>query len=163
MKRILIVIICIIGFQQADAQSDSLPVYQRFPVIPLFNIMTVPDSIKFTKDDLKKRKATIIMLFSPDCGHCLRATKDLLEHIDLFKKTQIVMVSSLDFIHIKNFYEEYKIADYPKITIGRDATYFLGSFYKIRSYPSIYLYNKKGNFVKAFSGEIKMETVAESL
>lgn len=73
------------------------------------------------------------------------------------------MVSSLDFSHIKKFYEEYKIADYPMITIGRDGTYYLGTFYKITSFPSIYLYNKKGKFVKAFSGDIKMETVAASL
>lgn len=163
MKRIFIALVLIVLFQQADAQSDSIPVYQRFPVLPLFSIMTAPDSIKFTKDDLKKRKSTIIIIFSPDCGHCQVATKDMLEHIGLFKKTQIIMVSSLDFSHIKKFYEEYKIADYPMITIGRDGTYYLGTFYKITSFPSIYLYNKKGKFVKAFSGDIKMETVAASL
>ncbi|MEP7165726.1 MAG: hypothetical protein ABI741_13585 [Ferruginibacter sp.] len=163
MKRIFIAIILIATFQQADAQSDSIPIYKRFPVVPVFSIMTAPDSIKFTKDDLKRRKATIIILFSPDCGHCQIATKDLLNHIDLFKKTQIIMVSSMDFSHIKNFYEEYKIADQPNITMGRDAAYFLGTFYKITSFPSIYVYNKKGKFVEAFQGDVKMETVAESL
>lgn len=163
MKRIIIAIVSILVFQQAEAQADSLPVYQRFPVIPLFSIMTAPDSIKFTKDDLKRRKPAVFIIFSPDCGHCQVATKDLLEHIDLFKKTQIIMVSSLDFSHIKKFYEEYKIADHPMITMGRDGAYYLGTFYKVTSFPSIYLYNKKGKFVKSFSGDIKMETVAASL
>ena len=163
MKKIIIAILLITAFQQADAQTDTLAVYQRFPVIPLFSIMTTPDSIKFTKDDLKKRKNTVVIIFSPDCGHCQVATKDLLDHIDLFKKTQIIMVSSMDFSQIKKFYEDYKIADQPKITMGRDAAYFLGTFYKITSFPSIFVYNKKGKFVQTFSGDIKMETVAASL
>lgn len=163
MIRILIAFVWITLFQQAEAQSDSLPVYQRFPVLPIFNIMTVPDGIKFTKDDLEKKKATIFMLFSPDCEHCKHTTKDLLDHMDLFKKAQIIMVSSLDFIHIKNFYEEFKISDYPNITMGRDATYYLGTFYEVRNFPSIFVYDKKGNFIKAFEGSFKMETIAESL
>ena len=162
MKRIIIVFILMTAFQQADAQSDSLPVYQRFPVVPLFTIMTAPDSIKFTKDDLKKRKITVFILFSPDCSHCQEATKELLAHIDLFKKTQIIMVSSMDFSHIKKFYEEYKIADHPNITMGRDASYYLGTFYKLTSFPSIFVYNKKGKFLKRFEGSFKTETVAES-
>ncbi len=163
MKKILLAIILLVGFQQVEAQSDSIPVYKRFPLIPVFTIMTAPDSIKFTKDDLKKKKPTLIILFSPDCSHCQVATKDLLKNIELFKKVQIVMVSSFDFSHIKKFYEDYKIADYPNISMGRDGSYYLGTFYKIKSFPSLFLYNKKGKFVQSFEGDIKMETIAEAL
>lgn len=163
MKKIFIAIALLTAFQHADAQSDSIPVYKRFPIIPVFNIMIAPDSTKFSKDDLKKKKPTLIMLFSPDCSHCQVATKDLLDHIDLFKKVQIVMVSSLDYSHIKKFYEDYKIASYPNITMGRDATYYLGTFYKIHNYPTLFLYNKKGKFVQSFEGDIKMETIAGAL
>ena len=163
MKKILIAIALVIGFQQADAQTDTLPVYKRFPVIPVFNIMTTPDSIKFTKDDLKKKKPVIIMIFSPDYSHCQVVTKELLEKIDLFNKAQIIMVSSLDFSNIKKFYEEYKIADHPNITMGRDGTYMLGSFYKIQRYPSIFVYNKKGKFIQSFEGDIKIDDIANVL
>ncbi|CAN5793551.1 hypothetical protein BH11BAC4_BH11BAC4_25270 [soil metagenome] len=163
MKKIFIAIILITGFQQVDAQTDTIPIYQRFPDLPVFTIMTTPDSIKFTKVDIKKKTPAIIIIFSPDCSHCQLATKDLLAHIDLFKKTQIIMVSSLDYSNIKKFYEEYKIADYPNITMGRDGAYYLGTFFKIKSFPSIFVYDKKGKFVKTFVGDIKMEEVAEAL
>jgi thioredoxin-related protein len=166
MKRIIIAICCIIAFQNVEAQTDnvdSLPIYQRFPEVPVFSITRVPDSTKFTRDDLKKRKPTIIMLFSPDCSHCQVATKDMLAHIDLFKKAQIVMVSSLDYSNIKKFYDEYKIGDQHNIIMGRDGTYNLGTFYKLRSYPSIFVYNKKGKFVDSFVGDIKMDKIAEAL
>ena len=73
------------------------------------------------------------------------------------------MVSSLDFSHIKKFYEEYKIASFPNITMGRDGSYYLGSFYRIHNFPSIYVYNKKGKFVESFEGDVKMEKIAAVL
>ena len=73
------------------------------------------------------------------------------------------MVSSLDFSNIKKFYEEYKIADHPNITMGRDGTYMLGSFYKIQRYPSIFVYDKKGKFIQSFEGDIKIDDIANVL
>ncbi len=163
MKRILIACLLLLFFQQADAQQDTLPIYRRFPVVPVFSITTAPDSIKFTKDDLKKKRPTIIILFSPDCDHCQHATRDLLEHIDLFKKVQIVMVSSMDYSHIKKFYQDFHIAAHPNITMGWDAAFMLSSFYKIQQFPSLFIYDKKGDFVKAFEGTFPMKTVAKEL
>ena len=103
------------------------------------------------------------MMFSPDCEHCQAETKDILANINLFKKAQILMVSPIDFKYMKEFYTEYKIANYPNITIARDPTYFLGTFYKIRSFPSIFVYDKKGNLKNSFIGSTFVEDIAASL
>lgn len=103
------------------------------------------------------------MVFSPDCEHCQAETKEITENINLFKKVQIVMASPLDFDYIKKFYEEYNIAKYPTITMGRDPSYFLGTFYKIRSFPSIFIYDKKGKLRNWFSGSTPIEKILESL
>lgn len=149
--------------QTVFGQADTSLLYLRFPTVPPFRIITMADSTAFTKADLSKKKATIIMVFSPDCEHCQAETKAITARIELFKKVQIVMASPLDYDYIKKFYEEYKIADYPNITMGRDPGYYLGTFYKIRSFPAIFLYDKKGNFVKAFNGSFPVEQIAELL
>ena len=102
-------------------------------------------------------------MFSPDCEHCQRETDSLLAHFNLFKKVQIVMASPLDYIHIKTFYDKYKIANYPNITIGKDPVWFLGQFYKVRNFPTIAVYDKEGKFVKLFEGSIAVEKVAAVL
>lgn len=167
MKRILIALLLLTGFQIADAQTDTqvdtIPAYKKNPTIPAFTIMTSPDSLKFTKDEIQKKKPTVIMLFSPDCSHCRVATEDLLKHIDLFKDAQIIMVSSLDFSNIQKFYKEFDMSSHSNITVGRDGSYTLGTFYKLKTYPTIFVYDKKGEFVKTFSGDIKMQEIAESL
>ena len=160
MKRVWLICLLFIGSQRVSAQSDSLAVYKRFPNLPVFNLITLPDSTKFTRDDLNRRKATMIMLFSPDCDHCILATKDLLHQIDLFKQVQIIMVSSIDYTLIHSFFRDNKIADHPNITMARDAAFYLGTFYDLKNYPSVYLYDKKGKFIREFVGSFSMKEVA---
>ena len=156
---ILMLIVCVTGF----SQTDTSLIYLRFPIVPSFKLINIADSSIFTKDNLKKKKATVIMMFSPDCEHCQAETKALTEKINLFKKAQIVMVSPIDFYYMKEFYNEYKIADFSNITMGRDPAYFLGTFYKVRSFPSIFVYDKKGKLVNSFIGSTPVEEIAAAL
>jgi thioredoxin-related protein len=87
----------------------------------------------------------------------------LLAKYDLLKKTRIVMASSLDYDMIRKFYEDDKIADYPAIRMGRDGNYSLGTFFKVRSFPTVVVYDKKGNFVKRFDGGAAIEKIAETI
>ena len=164
MKKILFLAfaICIIqfSFSQTDSTKD---VYLRFPFIPQFTIYTAPDSIKFTRDDLQKKKPTVFIIFSPDCEHCQQETKALTAEIDRFKNAQIVMIEYLPYDTMMRFYHEYKIAKHPQIVMGRDNKFFFPLFFNVKSLPAIYVYDKKGKFKQAFSGSVKMEKIAEAL
>jgi thioredoxin-related protein len=163
LKRYFLLLLVVVLTKAAVAQTDTSLLYLRFPMVPSFRLINVTDSSIFTKNDLKKKKATIIMMFSPDCEHCQAETKELTAHMDLFKKVQIIMASPLDYNYIKKFYEEYKLAEYPNITMGRDPSYFLGTFFKVRSFPSIFVYDKKGNYVTSFVGSTPIEQIAAAL
>jgi thioredoxin-related protein len=93
-KGTLLIILCFISIVTFSQQDTSL-IYLRFPTIPPFKLTKVPDSTVFTKDNLKKKKPTIIMVFSPDCEHCQEMTKQITANIHLFKKAQIVMATPL--------------------------------------------------------------------
>ncbi len=163
MRKWLLILICACLCNKGFAQADSNLIYLRFPTIPPFSITKVSDSSRFTREDLAKKKSTIIIIFSPDCDHCQQETKAITANIGLFKKAQIIMTSPLEHRLLKPFYEEYKIADYPSIIMGRDAHDFFGTFYNVKSYPSIFVYDKKGRFVKAFDGNSPVEKIAEVL
>jgi thioredoxin-related protein len=162
LKKIVVLIFFIFNAILGFAQQDTSLLYLRFPTIPPFKLTKVPDSTYFSKDDLKKKKPTIVMVFSPDCEHCQEMTKQITANIKLFKKAQIVMATPVGFSYVKKFYEEYKIANYSTITMGRDPTYFLGTFYKVRSFPAIFIYNKKGQLVNWFTGEVELKKIVDS-
>lgn len=105
----------------------------------------------------------MVMIFSPECEHCHYTTGEILKHIDKFRNIQILMVSREDYDFIKQFYNEFKLGEHPNIIVGRDPSYFLGTFYRVRAFPSIYLYDKKGNFVKFFDGSEPVEKIPDAL
>jgi thiol-disulfide isomerase/thioredoxin len=162
-KKIALFIIFATAFASSFAQQDTSKLYLQFPDIPPFTITKAPDSSSFSKQDLKKKKPVLIMLFSPDCEHCQRQTTEFKKDIELIKKVQIVMVSFLNYDLIQKFYNEYGIAKFPNIHMGRDGKYFLGTFYKPHIFPSMFLYNKKGKLVNFFEGNVSAKQIAENL
>jgi thiol-disulfide isomerase/thioredoxin len=148
------------GFSQADSTA---PVYLRFPTIPQFTVYKAPDSTVFSRDNLQKKKPVVFIIFSPDCEHCQHETEALLANIDKFKNTQIVMITYLPYEEMIQFYKKYKIADYPQITMARDTKFFFPVFFKVRNLPSIFVYDKKGDFKKNFEGSVKIDSVSEVL
>jgi thioredoxin-related protein len=165
LKKLIVVIIVVLCSINIFAQTvtDTIPAYKRLPNVPPFSLTLVSDSSTFTKENLQKKKQTLIVLFSPDCGHCEHTTKEILAKYDAFKKIQIIMVSSLTYEAVKKFYETYKIADYPNIKMGVDKNYFLGSFYKLTSFPTIFLYNKKGKYKATFTSSNTIEDIIAAL
>ena len=144
MKRIFFIVFVLIG-QFAKSQSiDSIQApYLQDKKIPFFKMM-LTDSSFFYKDDLKRRRPTIIVYFSPDCEHCKNFTELLVERIDEFKETQLVMISPLPMNKIKEFYADHNIEKYPSIKMGKDALYFFGNYFGAHYIPFIAAYNKKG-------------------
>ncbi len=166
MKKVIFLIVLsftTVHFLYAQSAPSKEPVYKTIPSIPPFEIFTAPDSIPYKKENLKKRKKTILIVFSPDCGHCINATKDMLEHFDKFKKVQIVMASPMAYSEVLKFYNDLNLKDYQNIKVGFDRGYFLGTFFEVRSFPAIFLYDKKGNFKKTFGSDTPFETIAKSL
>ncbi|MDQ6904347.1 MAG: redoxin domain-containing protein [Bacteroidota bacterium] len=156
----LLLLVCAFAFSQADSTA---PIYLRFPTIPQFTVYKAPDSTSFSKNDLEKKKPVIFMIFSPDCEHCQHETEALLANIEKFKGAQIVMITYLPYDEMMAFYKNYKIANYPQITMARDTKFFFPVFYKIRNLPSIFVYDKKGDFKKSFEGSVKIDKIAEEL
>lgn len=164
MKHLLFCITALLLHTITMAQSnDSLPPYREFPALPGFSMIQAPDSTWFNPTELKKKKAVVLIFFSPDCEHCQHETRELIKHIDLFKKVQIVMYSPLEYKYVKKFYDEYGLGQYKQFIVGSDTRYKLGNFYKAHTYPSIFVYDKNKKFVEAFEGSIPVEKIANSL
>ena len=165
MKTFLLTLTSLMIFGFAFSQSsatDKRPDYLRNPSIPEFTIYKAPDSTVFTNNDLKKKEATVIMIFSPECGHCQNETRELEKNIEHFKHTQILMVTWLPYSEMMAFYHDYKIAQHPEITMGWDKKDFFLPYYHVQSYPQFVVYDKKGNYVKSFSGVINLQDVWEA-
>jgi thioredoxin-related protein len=151
------------GFSQTNTQKNNTPTYISNPAIPDFKVYTAPDSTLFTNKNFHKNKSTLIMVFSPECGHCQHVTNLLLDNINHFKNTQILMTTWLPYNEMISFYNNYKIANYPQITMGWDKADFFLPYYHVQSFPMLIAYDKKGKLIRAFDGNVKMETIWKAI
>jgi len=158
MKRILLlctlISIALCSFSQADS---TLPPYKRFPTVPPLKLLLADSTSYFTKNDLKKNKPVLIIVFNPDCEHCKHETEELIKNIDSLKNIQIVMATMNTIDLMKEFSEKYDLKRFPNITVGKDVQYTLASFYQMHFMPYLAMYNKKGNLLATFEGSMKME------
>jgi thioredoxin-related protein len=165
MRRIIFSVLfsalCFAGF----TQNDSLPEapYKRFPAAPPFKLLLTDSSTYFTKDGLAKKKAIMIMLFSPDCEHCQHKTEEIIKHIDAFEKVQIVMSTTLPFDKMLAYYNKYDLKRFDNIIMGKDISYLLPTFYNIRNLPFLAFYNKKKELISVFEGALPIEKIIEEI
>lgn len=142
------------------AQQDTTALFKRFPSVPPMSLLK-SDSSLITKDQLKN-KPVLIMYFSPGCHHCQHQMEDMIKRLDDFKKIRIVLATYQPMEELIEFQNKYQLHQYSNIQAGRDTKFFIVPFFKIRSLPYLALYNKKGNLITTFEGNVKVDTLIES-
>ncbi|MGC4036452.1 MAG: redoxin domain-containing protein [Chitinophagaceae bacterium] len=147
----------------AQSGTEPQPAYLRFPTVPPIKILKVDSATYFTKENLSKKKPTIVMVFNPGCEHCQHETEEIIKNIDEFKDIQVVMATPQSFTEMKDFYKTYKLANYSNIIVGRDEHFTLPSFYSIRSLPFLAFYDKKQNLISAHEGSMLIPKMLEEI
>jgi thiol-disulfide isomerase/thioredoxin len=140
--------------QQEDV---TLPPYKRFPSVPPLKLLLLDSTSYFTKNDLKKNKPVLIIVFNPDCEHCKHETEEIIKNMDSLKNIQIIMATIMPFDLMKSFYENYDLQRFQNVTVGKDVQYTLPSFYQMHFMPYLAMYSKKGNLLATFEGAMKIE------
>lgn len=165
MKRFIAGLVCLLVFSNAFSRTDSTlpPPYLRFPTVPPLKLLLTDSATVFTKEDLKKGKAVLVVIFNPDCDHCQHETEEIKKHIDEFKDAQIIMASMSPLSKIKAFAEQYDLASMPNIVVGQDTYFILAPFYNMHNMPFNAAYNKKGDLIEVFSGSVPVERLINAL
>ncbi|HTH32672.1 MAG TPA: hypothetical protein VL946_15080 [Lacibacter sp.] len=154
MKKLLFFVLVSIttGLTASANSTDSIPKHLKNLKLPDFKLL-LPDSVtNFYTEQLSSKKVTVLISFSPECDHCKQQTKEIIENIEQLKDVQIVMATTLPFGTMKAFYDEYKIASYKNIIMGRDVLYFFPKYFLNHSFPLIAIYNKKRELAHYFDG-----------
>lgn len=164
MKKYLLLIILVISGIAGHSQHDSIQSpYKRFPTYPPVKLL-LPDSTSyFTKNDLKKKSAVMLMVFSPMCEHCLHETEEIIKNINQFKDIQIIMATMMPFDSMISFRERYQLARFDNIVVGQDKQFFLPSFYMMSNLPFLAFYNRKKELISVFEGSMPVKKALEEL
>ncbi|HEY0679760.1 MAG TPA: redoxin domain-containing protein [Chitinophagaceae bacterium] len=162
MKKLLILLLQLSALA-TYAQTDSLkPAYLRFPTIPPIQLLQLDSTTILTKDQLHKNRPVLLMYFSPDCDHCQHQMDDIMKDIDAFKNIQLVLATVQPFEMMKAFHEKYQLDKHSNIFLGRDIKYTLPPFFQMRNLPYLALYNRKGDLITTFEGNVKTKKLIDA-
>jgi thiol-disulfide isomerase/thioredoxin len=153
--------IVFIGLYAHSQATEPDPPYLRFPTVPPVKLLMVDSATYFSKEKLKKNQPVLYIVFNPQCEHCQHETKEITANIDKFKKIQIIMATPETYDKMKAFYEEYKLKNYPNITMGRDEHFTLPSFFSIRNLPYLAFYDKNQKLISVHEGTYGVPKILE--
>lgn len=163
IKRFLLITICLFSLGATFAQYDTIPPYKKSVYFPAVRLL-LPDSVSyFTKSNFDKKSSVMVMLFNPQCEHCQHETSELVKHIDKFKGTEILMVTSMPYDSMMNFRERYQLAKYDNIIVAQDANFTLISFFSIHALPTLAFYNRNKEFTGIFEGGLPIDKIEKEL
>ncbi len=143
--------------------TSSLPPYKVSNTVPAIKLMHADSTFFIVKDMVKKKMATVVIIFSPTCSHCQHQAEEITSHIGDFKDVNFIFSTSYDVKDMKQYISDYGLDKFPNITVGHDKGYNMGSFYKIQSLPGIFVYDKKGQFITNFETNVKAQTLLDAL
>ena len=156
MKKLTLVFVALLflgTFMQIAAQ-DNPPVRPDAPYltnknIPAFSLL-LADGKNFTQNNIPASKYTIIIYFSPDCGHCQHEATEMVKNIDSLKHVYFVWAGSRSMPELKAFSEKYGLIGCPNMVCGQDQQYSIPSYYQVKYTPFVAVYDNRKQFVKAY-------------
>ncbi len=152
MKKTVFVFFTLISSTLLFSQKDEAP-YKKDNHIPAFNLL-LADSSWFTPEQIpEKYKHTVIVYFSPDCGHCQHEAKEIVKKMDSLSNCFFVFAAYKPLEDVKGFASYYGLDKFSNIRVGRDPRYFIPSFFRVKFTPFIAVYNKAGLLEKVFDTE----------
>lgn len=150
-----------LAFAQTKKPAERIAPYKTMPGWPPLDLL-MPDSSRFTKDNLKKQ-ATLIMYFSPDCDHCIHQMEDMNKRISDFDKYQVVMVTHQPMLELAEFIHKYKLGGRENFKVGKDDKFQLPGFYAIKGLPFFAVYNKEGKIISTHESNTSVDVLLKSL
>ena len=135
--------------------------YMSDKTLPSFNLLLLDSTTIFNTKDIPAGKPVVLMYFSPDCEHCQHQTEAILKDMDSLRNVRFVLLTSLPFDKMRNFYAYYKLGDYKNITLGRDYEFFFSRHYGSQYVPYLAIYDRHKKLVKVFDGGTKVSTLIQ--
>jgi thioredoxin-related protein len=104
-------------------------------------------------------QSLLIMVFDPECDHCVYVITQIKEHADQFQAIQVLLITTAEHDTLKQFVHNQGLDRFNQIKVLRcDPNHYEETFGN-SVFPTFYLYNNSGQLLKKFSGEVSVENL----
>ena len=147
--RLLIVSFLLLTGKQTMGQ-DTIPPFLKNKQLPVFELL-LTDSSKYSSSNAYNYPYYTLIYFSPECGHCLETTEQLIRHSDSLQNTLLVMAAYKTVDELSAFSKKYHLNLFQNVLVGRDIRYFIAPYYSISYTPFVAVYDANRKLVQYWS------------
>lgn len=164
LLTVLAVCLATKGFAQNNKIDPSFLKYQKMGgPLPELKIET-NHSKTITNKDLKVKHHLLLIIFNPTCSHCIKMSKLICSHANLFKNTKVVFMAQQGMMSYFPDYEKKTGFDqHPEFILGVDKNFTIDKLANYKLLPMINIYNKEHQLVKTFNGDIPLDSLKQYL
>lgn len=113
-----------------------------------------------TAKDLNSDANLLVMMFNPTCGHCEDVTVLLRDNIDVFKRSQVVLLANnVMRPYLPDFVERMRIGTTPHMLVAYDSSKFIDNLFLYQTLPQINIYSSERKLLKTYCGEVPIDTL----
>jgi len=130
--------------------------------IPEFTIVK-QDGKTITNKALKPGKPVMLMIFSPDCEHCMQMIDTMKTLTAKMEKTQFILVTEArNKEHLKDFIEKKELDKHPAFReVGWDKGNLIFYTYNFQMLPQVNVYDARHKLMRTFSGAFSLDSLKQ--
>lgn len=121
--------------------------------LPSFSLLLKDSTSYLSTENIPKGKPAVLFYFGPYCSHSRDQMKEILKDIDILKGVNFYLVTIDPFEDMILFYKNYKLQDYPNITVGYDYKGFFSKYFNAHGTPFLAVYGKDKKLNRTFVGK----------
>lgn len=160
---ILIFGICFMLFKTFKKIEHKKAIEENIKTIPEFVFTKLTDKEAFTSRELESGKYVLIIYFNTECEHCMYEAEQISQNIEQFENCRILMISFEETDTLQAFAEKYNFVGQNNITVLQDKEFEFDDIFGRSPIPTSFIYNKNGELIKKFVGEVKIEALLQYL
>ncbi|MCA6489714.1 MAG: hypothetical protein IM551_06800 [Chitinophagaceae bacterium] len=119
--------------------TQSQTIAAKSDTIPAFHLQLI-DSSFYISNQHSQQPFLAIIYFSPDCGHCIDLTEELIGKADSLSNTLILLAAYKTLDDLRAFSQRFQLNRFPFIRVGQDISYAIVPYYRIAYTPLVALY-----------------------
>ncbi|MHA7055759.1 TlpA family protein disulfide reductase [Aquimarina sp. M1] len=150
------------GYELCTGISYKAEIQKKLQNIPQFSFQTLKGE-EFSNKNLTKARSTIFIYFNSACGFCKHEATSIHENIELFKKVQLLWVSSENREFIDEFAKRYKLNKYENVIFLSDTKDDFTDRFDATSIPYVLVYNSDQELVRKHKGQLSVSSILDVL
>ena len=107
--------------------------------LPAFHLQLI-DSSFYVSNQPSHQPFIALIYFSPDCGHCIELTEELIHKADSLSNTLILLAAYKPLDELQAFSQRFRLNRFSFMRLGQDISYAIVPYYRIAYTPLVALY-----------------------